>query len=143
MIEKLIAEAQELGVDIHDHVAEKHFGVLNPETHRLAKNLTFCHLYGGKGKKVNAQPITMPAVHKDFTLKGAQTGRTQRVGVQTYKVRVFHDTFDPPIDYTVAAIEPLDARCMAFILDGGCEPTLTDWDDGHIELALTWTEIIE
>lgn len=42
-----------------------------------------------------------------------------------------------------------DARVIAFILDGGCLtidgglPKMTTyWDKGHIELAMTWTEII-
>jgi hypothetical protein len=43
----------------------------------------------------------------------------------------------------IHACTALDARCMAFVLDGGCEAGLSHWDDGHIELAITYTRIVE
>lgn len=84
--------------------------------------------------------------------------RMHRVGTHTYKVRVFSDSGMSDVtcggqgledldceqhnDYTVVAVSELDARCLAFVLDGGCEPGLTDFDAGHVELALTYTKVL-
>jgi hypothetical protein len=46
-IKELIEEAQELGVNIHDHVAQELWGTVNMITRHSAKQYTFCHLYGG------------------------------------------------------------------------------------------------
>ncbi len=45
--------------------------------------------------------------------------------------------------YTVHATSALDARCIAFVLDGGCAAGLTCFDDEHIELAITYTRVVE
>jgi len=68
--------------------------------------------------------------------------RIHRKGVATYVVEVFDDSGSESRKYTVHAASALDARCMAFILDGGCEAGLKHWDDGHIELAITYTVIL-
>ena len=66
--------------------------------------------------------------------------RMHRVGVKSYKIRVYSD--GDATDYIVYALSSLDARCIAFVLDGGCEPRMTNWDAGHIELAISYTEVI-
>lgn len=68
--------------------------------------------------------------------------RMYRAGVIPYKVEVLNDVGDS-IVYTVHATNALDARCMAFVLDGGCPLGLKNWDDGHIDLALAHTKVVE
>ena len=68
--------------------------------------------------------------------------RIHREGVTPYKVEVLNVTGGDGTTYTVHATSALDARCMAFVLDGGCQLGLKHWDDGHIELALAHTEIV-
>jgi len=70
-------------------------------------------------------------------------GRMTRVGVVPFEVEVLDDgTAGKCTTYTVHATSALDARCMAFVLDGGCQIGLKHWDDGHIELALAYTEVV-
>ncbi|MHC4298022.1 MAG: hypothetical protein ACYS7Y_12025 [Planctomycetota bacterium] len=70
----------------------------------------------------------------------------RRVGLVPYKVRVFNDSGGriPEPCYTVLATRSLDARILAFALDGGygAYKELTTLKDGHVELAITWTEVI-
>jgi hypothetical protein len=181
---ELIEEARELGVDIHDHVAQEMFGTTDVSARNRAKTLTFCYLYGGTGRtsstRPNAQgiPIREPNAQNcktpwtmteegGFEVRGVpmdefknlwmgepyvpMTGRAlkqsedrmHRVGVVPYKVEVHDDHTGTHAVYTVHATSALDARCMAFVLDGGCDHRLNHWDDGHIELALAHTEIVE
>ena len=65
--------------------------------------------------------------------------RQYRVGTQAYNVRVFNN--EAHSDYTVIATTQLDARVLAFALDGGVIDN--PMEQGHIDLALTWTEILE
>jgi hypothetical protein len=67
--------------------------------------------------------------------------RIHRVGVVPFEVEVLNDIGDS-LTYTVHATSALDARCMAFVLDGGCQLGLKHWDDGHVELALAHTEVV-
>ena len=71
--------------------------------------------------------------------------RMYRVSVIPYKIEVLNDDDDDDggTIYTIHAASALDARCMAFVLDGGCEAGLKHWDDGHIELAITYTKVVE
>jgi hypothetical protein len=177
-ITELSKEAQELGVDVHDHVAEVLWGTVNMITRHSAKQYTFCELYGGTGRvskegpSIQSVPPNVQNSKRPWTMTKeqieAQTprefkqewmnepfkqyddcpamdipppeDRMHRVGVVPYKVKVFNDTgWDT---YTVHATSALDARCMAFVLDGGCEAGPKHWDDGHIELAITYTEIV-
>jgi len=68
--------------------------------------------------------------------------RMYRVGVSEYVVWVFDDPNGDHRTYLVNTTSSLAARCIAFILDGGCEAGLTRWRDGHLELALNHTEIV-
>lgn len=194
-IPELIKEAQTLGVDIHDHVAEAMWGVVDGLSRKQAKQLTFCHLYGGKpsiqnlkndrpaiqlsdpnvqnskcpwlmteeeiktqvpkefkqegmGEPFEQSPVMKisQAVFRPFTSRREirqSEDRMYRAGVTPYKVEVLDAAGGNGTFYTVHATNALDARCMAFILDGGCRPELKHWDDGHIELAITYTRIVE
>ena len=77
-------------------------------------------------------------------LRPVRNGR--RVGLHPYKVRAYNDADETPYrDYTILATDSLDARLIAFALDGGFGwKDQSDWelDDGRIELAITWTEIL-
>lgn len=57
-----------------------------------------------------------------------------------YKVSVM----TPPghAEYEVWADSREDAQVIAFILDGGFSRGLTKMEDGHIQLALMYTEIL-
>lgn len=66
--------------------------------------------------------------------------RMHRVGVRPYKIQVF-DTYGAIDVHTIHATSELDARCIAYLIDYG--HSVQHWDDGHIELALAHTEIIE
>lgn len=57
-IEILIAEAKELSVNVHDHVALKLYGVSTPDTRQKAKDLTFIYLYGGIPKATKEKIIS-------------------------------------------------------------------------------------
>jgi len=214
-IKELIEEAQDLGIDIRDHVAKEMFGTVNGATRRQAKRLTFCYLYGGTGRTSRKDPdpqsipIREPNIQKcPWTMTEEQIkaqskipvefknewmgepfepgkehpptavlpffyrpptteqeirqaegrmhrsrppakhpqaeDRIYRGGVVPYKVKVFNDEDNTGnyFTYTVHATSDLDARCMAFVLDGGCQGGLKHWDEGYIELALTYTEIV-
>ena len=65
--------------------------------------------------------------------------RMYRAGVVPYKVEVFNHGPTGAL-YTVHATSALDARCMAFVLDGGCKTR--HWDDGYIELAISYTKVV-
>lgn len=45
-------------------------------------------------------------------------------------------------DYTVIAVNAMDARIIAFALDGGFSKFKTHMTDGDIELVKTYTKII-
>lgn len=62
--------------------------------------------------------------------------------VRRWKVRVFQDHVDRPCDYTVLAFDQLDARIIAFALDGGFPKAQTEMQNGDVELVLTYTKII-
>ena len=49
-------------------------------------------------------------------------------------------------EYSVPATNELDARLLAFVLDGGLEPAKYNRgsiiEDGEVELARMWTEVV-
>lgn len=175
---ELIEEAKQLGVDIHDHVAQEVFGTVDAKTRKQAKVVTFCHLYGGTGRMSEEGPSTqsippnMQNSKYPWTMTKeqieAQTprefkqewmnapfqqyddcpamdvpppqDRMHRVGVSEYVVWVFDDYGSAHRTYRVNTTSDLAARCIAFILDGGCK--MKHWDAAHIELALVYTEIV-
>lgn len=61
--------------------------------------------------------------------------------LKSYHVRVFRDGSEGHRDIWVTACSEITARTMAFFADGGLHPR-DDIERGHVELALTWTEIL-
>jgi hypothetical protein len=61
-----------------------------------------------------------------------------------FKIRVFFD--DPEVaaqDYDVMAATALDARMLAFAMSGGLDSKDTPMELGHVQLAITWTTVLE
>lgn len=153
-IQDWIDEARRLGNNIHDHVAERAWGTVNVTTRNKAKSLVFSHLYGGSpapamsgefNEYADCPFMDIPTT-VDSWLPAAQQQAIDRINrVREFKVKVFTDADITPnyAIYTVMATSEIDARSIAFLLDGGCEPGLTNFDAGHIELVKTWTEVIE
>jgi hypothetical protein len=48
-----------------------------------------------------------------------------------------------PTDYTVYAVDQWDARLLAFALAGGFPYSMTEMEEGHTQLAMEYTEILE
>lgn len=68
--------------------------------------------------------------------------RTKTIRVKRWKVEVLQATFDESAIYYVIAVDPLDARIMAFMLDGGSDfEKFVDID--YIELVKQYTKILE
>jgi hypothetical protein len=82
----------------------------------------------------------------DLKYRPVRNGR--RVGLYPYKIRVHNDTglgVVPYRDYTILATTSLDARLIAFALDGGfggSEIADRELEDGQVELVITWTEVL-
>lgn len=87
-------------------------------------------------------PVSPSNYRPPATERQQPEDRMCRAFVVPFKVEVFNDASDEGALYTVHATSALDARCMAFVLDGGCQLGLKHWDDGHIELALSHTKVI-
>jgi hypothetical protein len=69
--------------------------------------------------------------------------RKKSIRVKRWKVRVFQDHVAKPTVYTVYAVDQWDARLLAFALDGGFPYSMTEMEEGHTELAMEYTEILE
>lgn len=123
------------------------------EAQSKATSLEFKQLWMGEPFKVHDEVPVMPmhsaAYLRSMSKHPQAEDRMHRGGVLPYKVDVLDANTDFPgcssrrTCYTIHATSALDARCMAFVLDGGCQSGLKHWDDGHIELALEHTEIVE
>lgn len=64
-----------------------------------------------------------------------------------FEIRVFDDhEAGAARDYSVPAETELDARVLAFVLDGGLERSKYNrgsiLEDGEVELAKMWTEVV-
>jgi len=64
------------------------------------------------------------------------------VRAKKWKVRVFQDHVATPHEYVVYATSGLNARILAFALDGGFPYVMTEMQEGDVELAITYTEIV-
>lgn len=63
--------------------------------------------------------------------------------LKKWKVRVLPECADIATEYVVFAVDPLDARTIAFALDGGFPKAMTEMEDeGEIELVKMYTKII-
>ena len=65
------------------------------------------------------------------------------IKVRKWLVRVCQDYDWIPREYTVHAVNELDARTIAFALDGGFPKAMTEMRVGDIELVITYTTILK
>lgn len=67
------------------------------------------------------------------------------IRLKRWKIKVFQDYAysAKPVNYIVIAVNELDARIIAFSLDGGFSNALSEMEVGHIELVKTYTEVLE
>ncbi len=59
-----------------------------------------------------------------------------------FRIRVFRDNDEKGRRYSIVADSENDARMIAFCLDGGMAHGSRDVEQGHVELAKTYTEVI-
>jgi hypothetical protein len=147
-IKELVEEAQAIGVNLHDYVAQEVFGAINMTTLHWAKQLTFGVLYGAsphvqkRAKEIEGmnEPYTgyadCPAV--DIPPPLAED-RMHRVGVNLFEVAIFDDD-GLVVTLPVHATSALDARCIAYIIDRGRK--MQQWGDEQIEVALAHTKVV-
>lgn len=69
--------------------------------------------------------------------------RVKEKRVRRWRVKVHQDHVAAPVIYVVYATSPLDARLLAFALDHGFAVAMTTMEPGHVDLALTYTEIVK
>ena len=62
--------------------------------------------------------------------------------LKRFKVRVFQDHVASPTDYAVWASTQIDARIIAFVLDGGFPSDMFGVDLDHVELVREHTEVL-
>ena len=70
--------------------------------------------------------------------------RTKVIRLRRWKIDVYGESLEQsPIMYTVIAVDELDARIIAFCLDGGFRAYTVKMQSGHIELVKAYTKILE
>ncbi len=62
--------------------------------------------------------------------------------VKWWRVQVHQDRVATPVEYGVYAVSGWDARLLAFALDGGFPKSMTEMQEGHIDLAREYTKIL-
>ena len=62
--------------------------------------------------------------------------------VKRWRVQVYQDHVAKPCDYVVYATSGLNARILAFALDGGFPHSMTEMQEGDVELVKTCTKIV-
>lgn len=69
---------------------------------------------------------------------------TKVIRLKRWKVEVLPACVSSrPRNYIVVAVDELDARIMAFCLDGGFASDMAEMEAGHIELVKTYTKVLE
>jgi len=68
--------------------------------------------------------------------------RVKVIKLKRWKVRVYRDYTAVSRDYTVIAVDAMDARIIAFALNGGFSSIYDCMSDGDIESVKTCTKII-
>lgn len=63
--------------------------------------------------------------------------------MKIFKIKVFQDESRNPVIYVIRATNEMDARTIAFCLDGGFAHSMVKMKDSHIELVKTYTEVVE
>ena len=92
-IKELIAEAQELGIDIHDHVAREMFESVDAKARHQAKMLTFCYLYGGTGRLSSPCPNPQSIPIREPNSKGPWKMTQEQIEAQSKIPREFKNTW--------------------------------------------------
>jgi len=65
------------------------------------------------------------------------------IKVRKWLVRVDQEFFNNPCDYTVFAVNELDARTIAFALDGGFPKAMTRMQEGGVALVSMYTVVLK
>jgi hypothetical protein len=65
------------------------------------------------------------------------------IKVRKWRIGVYQDHVNNSCEYTVHAVNELDARIIAFALDGGFPKAMTEMRDGDIELVVTYTAVLK
>jgi hypothetical protein len=163
MIQELIDDALRSGVDIYDHVAN-----CMDVTRERAKALCYCYLFGGEGNtatagivdkiydkypffnkwrdKVSSETIKVfdPLTGDDAWQPAARVQAEDRMNrVRRFIIKVTNDGNPDYRLYSILSTNETDARMIAFAMDGGFSPQTDSYmEQGHIELAITWTEVM-
>jgi hypothetical protein len=70
--------------------------------------------------------------------------KTKTIRLKRWKIEVLQATFEPTArTYHVIAVDPMDARIMAFMLDGGLAADLEEFDKSYVALVEDYTRILE
>jgi hypothetical protein len=70
--------------------------------------------------------------------------KTKTIRLKRWKVEVLQPTFEPTArTYHVIAVDPMDARIMAYMLDGGSQSDGREFDGDYVELVKEYTRILE
>jgi hypothetical protein len=70
--------------------------------------------------------------------------RTKTIRLKRWKVEVLQATFYPSArTYHVIAVEPIDARIMAYMLDGGLAADLEEFDKDYVAIVREYTRVLE
>ena len=69
---------------------------------------------------------------------------TKTIRLKRWKVEVLQPTFYLSArNYRVIAVDEMDARIMAYMLDGGLESDLEEFDTDYVELVKQYTKVLE
>jgi hypothetical protein len=70
--------------------------------------------------------------------------KTKIIRLKRWKVEVLQATFYPSArTYHVIAVDPMDARIMAYMLDGGLAADLEEFDKNYVVIVEEYTKILE
>jgi len=67
---------------------------------------------------------------------------TVTIRLKRWEVKVFQDGRLEAVNYIVIAADGMDAKTIAFCMDGGFASGLTEMEGGHIELIKMHTKIL-
>lgn len=69
---------------------------------------------------------------------------TKVIRLKRWKVEVLPDNGTlSRVNYVVIAANEMDARIIAFCLDGGFASDMTEMEAGHVELVKMYTKLLE
>jgi hypothetical protein len=134
-VRELINEALVEGVNVYDHVAIAKYGSCDEASRTKAKELiyfTMCKVVPELWDSSQWRGLNWTPTDKQIEDNADR--------VRRFTIKVLNDT-EPLQLYSVLATSEIDARVMAFILDGGFSDKFVD--NGLIELAKAWTEVCE